>query len=339
MRRRRGGVVVAVMLMLIMNMTAVYAEDDEDIEETTTETETTTNENSSTTIDETKQIVEEISAKVDKVDNQISQQMVDAAKIENQAKDIEDLKTQVAEVKATLAEIPEVDTNRNSWGNPYEPGYTLPIDTTKRYYIYELRFKTIGTQTNWNVYYIASNSPNLQIIYTTGTQNNATSSYLGVTNLYTEQNGQYIQPIVGVNANTGSLQQIKEMITNPDNWGYWKADQTDTANYKWYAGYYQRNGQTRMTQMMIVPSGYTTDPNADYAGVYMATGLGIASNADLTIGVGSNTIQINENAKEMNTLEIIETVKPPEQPWTVEQIYTPVLVIMSVLVIGLFKKH
>lgn len=344
--------IIAVIMMAIAltfgYWTAVHAEDTE--EEQTVETSTTeTQENSGSTIDETKQIVEEISTKIDKVDNAIASQKVDSEKIEQQAIDIADLKEQLGEVKTSLAKYDQIPSYSNQQTNiPYDVGAIIPLRTYKPYYIYKL---TVGpstaTSTATRTYIFASNSPDLNIGWS---YNNAghTQMRLALKNIYTEDNGRLKQPICGCQVNsTFTEEQAKQLITNPYNWGYTTLTENPTipegsVTINWgYQLCNSKNGEWALkngTTSILTPYGEEYISN-EQTGPEYYTSLGwqVSSTGgfyqlyEYTATGDPNNI--------IATLEILETVQPYTQEWTTEQLYMPVLVIMSILVIILFKKH
>lgn len=340
-----AGIMIALSLFL-GGFTIVHAEGEETTE--TVEVTTTDEKENSTTIDETKQIVEEISTKIDKVDNEIASQKVDSQKIEQQAIDIADLKEQLGEVKTSLAKYDEIPSYSNQYTNiPYDVGAIIPLRTYKPYYIYKL---TVGgsSATGANRTYIfASNSPDLNIGWSYNNPGH-TQMRIALKNIYTEDNGRLKQPICGCAVNSSfTEEQAKQLVTNPYNWGYTTLTENPTipegsVTINW--GYQLCNSKNGEWALKDGPTAILTPYGEEYISdeqtgpeYYTSLGWQVSSTGgfyplyEYTATGDSNDI--------VATLEILETVQPYTQEWTTEQLYMPVLVIMSILVIILFKKH
>lgn len=309
-----------------------YAEEND--EEQTQETQNT--QIDSTKIDETKQIVEEISTKIDKVDNQIASQKVDSQKIKEQAEEIEALKTDLKEVKATLATLPEVPNPgpQGSIGNPYEATKMIPLRTDIKIYYYKLHLAQYN-------YLIASNSSRLSIVVGETLVNNGTYYRVGISGIYTENNGNLKQPLVGIRYNDGytTYEKAKELISNPDNWGYYPNNKSITATDKYnYMGFFKRDSNERISTYMIIPAGYfDADENNMTINEEYYTGIYTIGNADLKAGSGAGYIITIANQENMWIEKLADD--PTLSNFTIQELYTPIMIIMSVLIIMLFKKH
>lgn len=299
----------------------------------------------SDTINQVKQTVEDISTKIDKVDNQIQSQKVDSEKIAEQAIDIEDLKTQLGEVKATLAtvNIPSYSSQEyvidpNGFG----------LIKTKKYYIYKLDTTMAQSATQYRqVWYIASNSDNLQIIKVEN-PNNPLTYELYATGLY-QQNGntQYLIAVPSIEwAESGQYGNNKTMQIIENN------DGTLTYNIQNNTLLYQNAKTIQQTgkyyyedfdenQTFLIP--YYSPSNVKYYNGSDMVKIGYCNipNSETTTGqLYGYRYNISAYTNiEPYTFEMIKTVEPPYQEWTTEQLYMPVLIIMSILVIILFKKH
>lgn len=346
--------IIAVIMMVIAltfgYWTAVHAEETE--EEQTIETTTQeTQEDNGQTIDDSKQKLEEISTKIDKVDNQIASQKVDSEKIAEQAKDIEALKTDLEEVKATLQAIPTIPGDGNDYNidSAYKAGTTIPLNKTKRYYVYLLSAPTIlkgtleGGSNNVGPYWwlMVSNSENINFVRTY--DKNGVYAGLGITGLYNE--GDKIQAACAIQVSFRGTQDYqpteaqinaaKELLINPDNWGW----PNEVRNGYDYNPCNMKNSNERISDKMLVPVTHAQNTNnqtVPYSNGY--TGIAYVATKTAEANESSMALDVNGFEKYLSA-EIIEAVEPQHQDWTTEQLYMPVLVIMSILVIILFKKH
>lgn len=350
MKRKLLTIACAVMLLLCSAGSTIYAEDESKEEEQTQDVQTTTNEDEEEdrqTADDTKQKLEEISTKVDKVDNQIAQQMVDAETLKEQGAEIKQLKEDIDVLSETVTKMAAtVPGYGNSYdlGNPYEATKMIPLRTNIKYYKYvytHIRWLTGGGKETIT-FAIVSNSPDLNIVYSETT--NAGNKTIGISGIYTENNGELKQPIVGIrfsDTNNAYLNQNDafELLLNPDNWGYYKAgvspDVVDRSNYM---GFFKRSSTERVTQHMIVPAGANQNDNMN--GYEYYTGIAYISDADLTTGAPYRYVQnISHLNDDSDTIELLKDPEPEQAEWNIQELYVPVMVIMSILIIMLFKKH
>lgn len=347
---RKQVLTIAIILMalglFLGGFNVVHAEDEQTEVTETTQEDRKDETNDSKTIDETKQMVEEISTKIDKVDNQIASQKVDSQKIEDQAKEIETIKEELVTIKAA---IPSVPTGANQTINiPYDVNKIIPLRKTKTVYVYRLTIGPAGSSTTNRVYIFASNSADISIgkAYANTGQ---TLNYIAIKNIYTENNGELKQPICGcqINASTSNITEAEaiRLVTDSNNWGY--TDLTEppaipsgSATINWgYQLCQNRNGGYMVdSAIMLVPYG-EQNIAPEQEGPEYFTAIGQYRPSDSYFGRITAAASANESGFVVEpTLEIISTIEPTVQEWTTEQLYMPILVIMAVLVIILFKK-
>lgn len=334
--------IMIALALLLGGFTIVHAEGEDTTE--TVEVTTTDEEENSTDLDETKQKLEEISTKVDKVDNQIASQKVDSQKIEDQANEIEAIKEELVTIKSTL---PSVPTGGNQTINmPYDVNKIIPLRKSKPVYVYRLTIGPTSSGTTNRVYIFASNSPDLSLGQA-ASNSGQTLYYIAIKNIYTENDGELKQPVCGCQINT-STSNITEseaisLVTNSSNWGFTTLTEapaipSGNATVQW--GYQvcqnKSGGYMVDSAVMLVPYGEQhIAPEQEGPEYFTAIGQYRPSDglfARITAPGASSNLAVEP------TLEIIQTIEPTVQEWTTEQLYMPILVIMAVLVIILFKK-
>lgn len=332
--------VILMILSLVLGSWTIYHvhAEGEEIEQTQETTQNT--ENNSTTIDETKQIVEEISTKIDKVDDAIASQKVDSQKIEQQAIDIEELKEQLGEVKATLATVTVPGANDTTYdlGNPYEFDKMIPLrlNIPIYKYLYTHATQSSNGQVTYTYYIIVSNSDSLNLVYSDVASSGSRAR--GISGIYTENNGDLKQPIVGIRVDDGitTREEAIQLLTDPNNWGYVKQGITaNTIEASRYFGFFKRSSTERVKQYMVVPAGGEYNENTNGAEYY--TGIALMTTSDLGAAAPYRALS-PITILDQNKIELLPEDQPEEQEWNVQELYIPVMVIMSVLIIMLFKK-
>lgn len=347
MKRKLLTIACAVMLLLSSAGSTIYAEDESQEEEQTQDVETTTNEDEEEdrqTADDTKQKLEEISTKVDKVDNQIAQQMVDAETLKEQGKEIKDIKEQVNELKSAINDLDPIPSYGNQYVNiPYDVDKLIPLQKNKPYYIYRL---TVGPQLDSmignRVYIFASNSDDLSIGWYYGNPGQSQIA-LAIKGIYAENDRK--QPICGCKVSYSFTEEDAiNFVKNRDNWGWTTLTENPIAGANQTIIWGNEICEQRNTGDYAAPT--NVELLTPYGEQYVSeeqtgpeywTGIGTYIRSTST-PLFARLYQPS-NISFTPTLEIIETVEPSIQEWTTEQLYMPVLLIMSILVIILFKKH
>lgn len=271
--------------------------------------------------------LKDISEKVEAVGNEISLQKVDSQKIEDQAEELKAVKESIESIKAQLATA----SPNGPIYTPYMKNGVTPLDTSKKIYFYRMIVKGFSTESRNGTYIFASNSPNLSLV-----QSDTVNTYVGLSGLYAD-NELRIQPtcackIGSKKVNEGTYwgdetieneKEALELMSNPDNWG-WPVNLA--SNYSLCSMREHPGGNSKyITEQMIIPMGPSEESTVEEEP--FTTGIGIKDNYSTYYIYFSN----------IESFEKIE-YGPTEKEWETKDLYLPIMIIMSTLLIMLFRR-